>query len=100
MMTLVATVAGLLGIWAAIRLLKAGVTGDKGAIAVAEGNSKGVDGFTAILAGGALILVAILIYLQILAAVGQGSQADNPYIFNWIGLRAEEIFGDGLPQIK
>lgn len=55
---------------------------------------------TGILGAFLFIIGSIALFLQILAAAGVGSQANDPYAFNWISGLIKSMMNGELPQLK
>ena len=96
-MSLIYTLAGVGMMIAGLLYL---INSARSATKVASGEEKPAAATGNIVAG-FLILVSLVIFvLQIWGAIGQGSQADNPFILNWLQGIYEGIAAGTLPQLK
>lgn len=96
-MVLIFTIAGVgLVIYALLNFL----TGLGRAKDTTEGKIDLKTAAIAIFGGFLLLLALVVFFLQSLAAVGVGSQAADPYSFNWVSNLFKDMMTGGLPQLR
>jgi len=88
---ILAAVGGL--IW-----FKNAVVGDAGVKGVGEKKQKLSDAAIYIVAGAVLLIVAIVLYQQVNAALGLNDKA--AYILNWADSLVAKIFSGDIPSLK
>jgi hypothetical protein len=95
-MTLLSTVAGvILVVYAVVYLLYAG----RSALDVVQGKRQLGDVALQIFGGAAILVAGAVIYLQLNAAIGVGSQANDPYFFEWVNDLLKQISDGSLPTL-
>jgi uncharacterized membrane protein len=94
------TIAGIAVIVVALLLLLSGFFGKKGAKSVAEGDVEPQKAVLYVIGGFVIALLVVVLYRQVLAAVGQGSEAGDPHIFEWVRWLVKQATDGSLPMLK
>jgi hypothetical protein len=99
-MLIVGIVAGLMVIFGLLRWLNSALSSDAGVAGVANKKTPLLVSAGLIAGGAILILVSIVFYKQVNAALGV--TAVDPYIYKWVDVTMQQIFStkSTLPSLQ